>query len=54
MVSAFGGYGEYIERPQDIIPALERALEFCRRENKPACINVKIGETEFRKGSISM
>jgi acetolactate synthase-1/2/3 large subunit len=32
----FGGYGELVERPADIRPALERALA----SGKPACVNV--------------
>lgn len=36
MVEALGGYGEYVERPQDIRPALARALA----SGRPACINV--------------
>ncbi|MBI2886835.1 MAG: thiamine pyrophosphate-binding protein [Chloroflexi bacterium] len=36
MVEAMGGYGEYVERPQDIRPALERAFA----SGKPACVNV--------------
>lgn len=36
MVSAFGGYGELVESPEDIRPALERAVA----SGKPACLNV--------------
>ncbi len=36
VVEAFGGYGELVERPEDIRPALERALA----SGKPACVNV--------------
>jgi acetolactate synthase-1/2/3 large subunit len=36
MVAALGGYGELVERPEDIRPALERAFA----SGKPACINV--------------
>lgn len=50
MVEALGGYGEYVEEPRAIRPALERALE----AGKPALVNVRIGTTEFRKGSISI
>lgn len=35
-VELFGGYGERVERPQDIRPALERAA----RAGVPACLNV--------------
>lgn len=38
VVEALGGHGEYVERPQDIRPALERAFA----SGKPACVNVKI------------
>jgi acetolactate synthase-1/2/3 large subunit len=50
MVEALGGHGEYVERPEDIRPAIDRALE----SGKPALINVKVGESDFRKGSISV
>ncbi|MGZ3583759.1 MAG: thiamine pyrophosphate-dependent enzyme, partial [Ktedonobacterales bacterium] len=36
MVEALGGYGELVERPEDIRPALERAFA----SGKPACVNV--------------
>lgn len=36
LVEALGGYGERVERPQDIRPALERAF----RSGRPALINV--------------
>ena len=36
MVEGLGGYGEFVERPQDIRPALARALA----SGRPACINV--------------
>ncbi len=38
MVEALGGYGELIERPEDIRPALERAFA----SGLPACVNVLI------------
>ncbi|GAC1354698.1 MAG: acetolactate synthase [Ktedonobacteraceae bacterium] len=38
MVEALGGYGELVERPEDIRPALERAFA----SGLPACINVLI------------
>ncbi|MDO8689374.1 MAG: thiamine pyrophosphate-binding protein [Dehalococcoidia bacterium] len=37
MAEALGGYGEFVERPEDIAPALERAFT----SGKPAVINVK-------------
>lgn len=41
MVSALGGYGEEVEEPLDLLPALERA----RASGLPALINVHIAET---------
>jgi len=38
MVEALGGYGELVERPEDIHPALERAFA----SGLPACVNVLI------------
>ncbi|MGB9369729.1 MAG: thiamine pyrophosphate-binding protein [Xanthobacteraceae bacterium] len=37
-VAALGGHGEYVERAEDLAPAIERALA----SGKPACINVMI------------
>lgn len=50
VVEALGGHGEYVERPEDIRPALERALG----AGKPALVNVKLGVSEFRKGAMSI
>jgi len=50
VVEALGGHGEYVERPQDIRPALERAL----RAGKPALVNIKLGASDFRKDAISI
>jgi acetolactate synthase-1/2/3 large subunit len=36
VVEALGGHGEFVERPQDIRPAIERAFA----SGKPACVNV--------------
>ena len=36
VVEALGGYGELVERPQDVGPALERAFS----AGKPALVNV--------------
>jgi acetolactate synthase-1/2/3 large subunit len=33
-----GGYGEYVEKPDDIRGALERAFA----SSKPACVNVSL------------
>lgn len=50
VVEALGGHGEYVERPQDIRPALDRALG----AGKPALVNIKIGRSDFRKDAISI
>ena len=36
MVAGFGGHGEFVERPEDIAPALRRAIE----SGRPALVNV--------------
>jgi len=50
MIEALGGHGEWVERPADLRPALERALG----AGKPALVNVKIGASDFRKDAISV
>jgi acetolactate synthase-1/2/3 large subunit len=46
IVEAMGGYGEHVERPDQIRPALERAFA----SGKPACINVAIKQDIEYKG----
>lgn len=41
MVEAMGGHGEFVTRPEDIRPALERAAG----SGKPALVNVHLAET---------
>ena len=36
MAEALGGYGEFVDKDEDIVPAVKRALD----SGKPACINV--------------
>lgn len=36
MVEALGGHGEFVTRDEEIVPALERALQ----SGRPACVNV--------------
>ncbi len=50
VVEALGGHGEYVEKPADIRPALERAFA----AGKPALVNVKIGESAFRKNALAV
>jgi thiamine pyrophosphate-dependent acetolactate synthase large subunit-like protein len=47
MMDAFGGHSEYVEAPQDIRPALERAFA----SGKPAIVNVK---TDYRARATTM
>ncbi len=50
VVEALGGHGEYVERPEEIRPAMARALG----AGKPALVNIKIGRSDFRKDAISV
>ncbi len=43
-VEGFGGYGEFVENPSEIKPALKRAL----KSGKPACVNVMV-QTAYHK-----
>ena len=50
VIEALGGYGEFVQHPDDLIPAVERALA----SGLPACINVAIESVSaptFRSGS---
>jgi acetolactate synthase I/II/III large subunit len=38
LAAALGGHGEYVEEPEDLEPAIERAV----RSGLPACVNVMI------------
>ncbi len=48
MAEVFGGYGEFVERPQDIRPALERAAA----SGKPAVVNV-VTDPKARSSTVS-
>lgn len=50
IVEACGGRGWWVEKVEDLGPALDEAFA-CK---KPACINVKIAKSDFRKGAISV
>jgi acetolactate synthase-1/2/3 large subunit len=50
VVQALGGHGEYVEHPDELRPALQRAFE----SPLPALVNVKIAQSDFRKGAISV
>jgi acetolactate synthase-1/2/3 large subunit len=49
VVEALGGYGEFVEQPDDILPALERAFA----SGKPACVNVVIDPLGLQKTGAS-
>ncbi|HWP47795.1 MAG TPA: thiamine pyrophosphate-binding protein [Candidatus Limnocylindrales bacterium] len=50
VVEALGGHGEFVEKPEQLQPALERAF----KSGLPACVNVMIAESvsPFTKGQI--
>jgi len=50
VVEACGGRGFWVERVEELGPALDEAFA-C---GKPACVNVKIARSDFRKGAISV
>ncbi len=50
VVEAVGGFGQWVERSQDLGPALDAAIA----SGRPACVNVKIASSDFRKGAISV
>jgi len=50
IVEAIGGYGEFVENPTDIRPALERAFA----SSKPACINVALDPKGLAKTAPNM
>jgi acetolactate synthase-1/2/3 large subunit len=51
IVESLGGYGEMVERPEQIRPALERAF----KSGLPACINVICDPTaEYPRSSVLM
>ena len=49
-----GAVGLLLKEKEDIIPTLKKAIQISREDRKPVLINVLIGKTDFRKGSISM
>ena len=53
VVEACGGVGFWVERAEDVGPALDRAMAAVR-SGVPACVNVKIAKSDFRKGAISV
>ncbi len=50
VVEALGGFGAHVETVAALGPALDAAMA----SNKPACVNVKIATSDFRKASLSV
>lgn len=50
VVRAVGGFGAWVESIDQLGPALDEAFA----SGKPACVNVKIAKSDFRKGAISV
>lgn len=50
VVEAVGGKGLYVETTEELGPALDEAFS----SKLPACVNVKIASSDFRKGAISV
>jgi acetolactate synthase-1/2/3 large subunit len=50
VVEACGGFGAYVEKIEELGPALDAAFA----AGVPACVNVKIAKSDFRKGAISV
>ncbi|NUO52538.1 MAG: acetolactate synthase [Polyangiaceae bacterium] len=50
VVEAVGGFGAWVEKIEDLGPALDAAFA----SKKASCINVKIAGSDFRKGAISV
>lgn len=50
VVEALGGFGAYVETVDELGPALDAAFA----SGKPACVNVKIAKSDFRKDAISV
>jgi len=43
VVEAHGGYGEMVDDPQEVLPALKRALKVVKEEKRQAVLNVICG-----------
>ena len=48
-----GARGLDVQRPEDLAPQLAEARRIAR-SGQPVLVNVRLGRTEFRKGSLSM
>jgi acetolactate synthase I/II/III large subunit len=50
LVEGLGGFGAYVEKPEEIRPALEAAFA----SGKTACINVMVDPTTISPGSVAL
>jgi acetolactate synthase I/II/III large subunit len=50
LVEALGGFGAYVEKPEDIRPALEAAFA----SGKTACVNVMVDPSTISPGSVAL
>jgi acetolactate synthase-1/2/3 large subunit len=53
VAEGYGGAGLLVERPEEVAPALAEAKRLAA-SGRPVVVNVLLGESDFRKGSISM
>lgn len=53
VAEGYGGKGFCVETPEQLLPALQQAKAVAKN-GRPVLINVMIGKTDFRKGSISL
>jgi acetolactate synthase-1/2/3 large subunit len=53
VVEGFGALGLLVDRPEALGPALDEA-HASARSGVPSLVNVLIGDTDFRKGSLSL
>lgn len=53
VAEGFGAKGIRVEKPEEIEPGFQKALELSRA-GSPVLVNVMLGRSEFRKGSISI
>ncbi|HSH00983.1 MAG TPA: thiamine pyrophosphate-binding protein [Anaerolineae bacterium] len=49
----YGAEGIVVRKPEEVVGALQKAAHW-QKEGKSTVVNVMLGESEFRKGSISM
>jgi acetolactate synthase-1/2/3 large subunit len=49
----YGGEGLLVRSPEEVAPALERAKELAR-SGRPVLVNVHLGQSAFRKGSVAL